>query len=134
MKPHPQVGKLPRSLFRGWVVALAVGILLGPGPTSAAHSETYTVTKTDDTNDGACDSDCSLREAIITANASPGSDSITLPSGTFVLTISGTHEDSAATGDLDITDSLTLLGAGTTHTIIDGGAIDRVVHVIGSTT
>jgi trimeric autotransporter adhesin len=35
-----------------------------------AEATTYTVTKVADTNDGACNSDCSLREAITAANAS----------------------------------------------------------------
>ena len=36
-------------------------LILGVGPAGAA---TFTVTKTDDTFDGTCDADCSLREAI----------------------------------------------------------------------
>ena len=32
-------------------------------------AETFTVTKTADTNDGICDTDCSFREAIAAANA-----------------------------------------------------------------
>ena len=34
----------------------------------------FTVTKTADTNDGVCDSDCSLREAVVRANADAGPD------------------------------------------------------------
>ena len=41
-----------------------------------AQAATFTVTKTADTNDGACDADCSLREAIIAANAAVGADVI----------------------------------------------------------
>ena len=36
----------------------------------------YVVTKTEDTNDGVCDADCSLREAFIAANNDPGTDTI----------------------------------------------------------
>ncbi len=43
---------------------------------SPAFAATYTVTKTADTNDGTCDSDCSLREAIVAANANAGADTI----------------------------------------------------------
>jgi CSLREA domain-containing protein len=39
-------------------------------------SHTFNVTKTADTNDGACNADCSLREAIIEADANPGADTI----------------------------------------------------------
>lgn len=88
----------------------------------------YTVTKTADTNDGICSaSDCSLREAVITANACPGHQTIHLPPAGYVLTIPGTGEDAAATGDLDITDDLSILG--TAAPSIDAGGIDRVFEV-----
>lgn len=44
--------------------------------TNSTFAATFLVTKTADTNDGVCDSDCSLREAIATANASPSNDVI----------------------------------------------------------
>jgi CSLREA domain-containing protein len=62
------------------------------------------VTKLADTNDGSCDADCSLCEAVIAANANPGADDIALPAGNYVLTIGGVGEDTGATGDLDLTD------------------------------
>src|SRR5262245_10412441 len=70
-------------------IALVVGFaLIGPGaPAALASPKTYAVTKTDDTADGACDSDCSLREAIIAANAHPGADTITLSAKSYTLTI-----------------------------------------------
>ena len=54
---------------------------------------------------------------------------IDLPIGNYTLSISGSGEDAAFTGDLDITDDLTITGAGWATTIIDGGGIDRVMHV-----
>ena len=68
------------------------------------------------------------------ANALPGADAIDVPAGTYTLSLSGTGEDAAATGDLDITDNLTLTGAGLATTIIDGGAIDRVFHILSGNT
>ena len=66
----------------------AVGLALRPAPVQALA---FTVTKTADTNDGSCDTaDCSLREAIIVANDSAGADTITVPSGTYTLTLTGT--------------------------------------------
>lgn len=84
---------------------------LGPGLPTPITS-TYTVTKIADTNDGSCDADCSLREAIAAANAvatdgmiefaSPLFDTpqtITLTMGELILenngsvTISGTGKD-----------------------------------------
>ena len=95
---------------------------------------TFSVTKTADTNDGACNADCSLREAIVAANAAAGADSITLPAGTYTLTIAntgGTNEDASAQGDLDVNDALTITGAGAATTIVQAGTtnsngIDKV--------
>jgi hypothetical protein len=71
---------------------------------------------------------CSLRAAVMEANAWPGADIIEVPSGNYVLTIVGREEDSAATGDIDNTGPLTINGAGEASTVIDGGAIDRALH------
>lgn len=83
------------------------------------------------------DGDCSLREAILSAdtntrldacNAGSGNDTIIVPSGTYTPTIDGTGEDNTLTGDLDINrnSGLTIQGAGVSSTIIDGGGIDRI--------
>ncbi|MCB0212192.1 MAG: CSLREA domain-containing protein [Anaerolineae bacterium] len=89
------------------------------------------VTKVEDTADGSCDvTDCSLREAIIAANSQPGHDLVTIPAGTYLLTIDGPDEDAAATGDLDITDDITISGAGADTTLIDGNQLDRVFHIV----
>jgi CSLREA domain-containing protein len=53
---------------------LALAFVAAPSFVSAA---TYTVSKTADTNDGTCDADCSLREAVVAANANAGADTIT---------------------------------------------------------
>ena len=105
------------------------GYSLPPTKNTEGLNSTFLVTKTQDTADGLCDDDCSLREAVIAANSSPGTDTILVPEGTYVLSIAGSNEDAARAGDLDITDSLILYGAGLTMTIIDGGEVDRVFHV-----
>ena len=93
-----------------------------------AHAATFTVTKTADTNDGACTpSDCSLREAIGAANSNRGADTVNLPGGTFTLTIPGTGEAANATGDLDVTGSLTLNGNGSA---VGGNDLDRVFDIL----
>lgn len=56
--------------------------------------------------------ECTLRAAIMQANQHPGRDVIVVPAGTYLLTIPGDGEDAARTGDLDITGSLVLQGAG----------------------
>jgi hypothetical protein len=84
--------------------ALCIGLLF----ISTAYAVTYSVTKEADTADGICDSDCSLREAVIAANANTGLDFIIVPEGLYILSLTGTHEDAAASGDLDITDQLVI--------------------------
>ncbi|MDO8616725.1 MAG: choice-of-anchor Q domain-containing protein [Dehalococcoidia bacterium] len=116
------------------LAALAVVAAIVPGGGRPAAAATFTVTKTADTADGACNADCSLREAIIAANASADADTISLPAGAYNLTRAGTNEDLAATGDLDIaggsaSGGLTINGDGAVTTIIDGGDLDRVFHV-----
>ena len=91
-----------------------------------------TVTRADDPEpDGCKPGDCSLREAIIASNASPAIDDVITfaVDGPFVLSWPGMGEQFAATGDLDIRDSVTIVGNGTESTIIDGGALDRVFDV-----
>ncbi|MEM7117926.1 MAG: NHL repeat-containing protein, partial [Chloroflexota bacterium] len=68
----------------------------------------------------------SLREAICAANNTGGSDDITLPAGTYTLTLAGLGDDVGFSGDLDITDNLTINGAEATTTIIDANQLDRV--------
>ena len=83
------------------------------------------------------DTKISLREAVIAANNTAGDDDITLMPGTYALTITGSGEDLAATGDLDIDGGakLTITGAGASSTKIDAtGLGDRVFHVEPSTT
>lgn len=93
-----------------------------------AMAATFSVTTTTDGGPG------SLRQAIIDANASPGADTVNVPAGNYVLTIAGSGEDAAATGDLDITDDLTIVGSGAATTVIDGNALDRVLHVLPDVT
>ncbi|MBL8055898.1 MAG: CSLREA domain-containing protein, partial [Anaerolineales bacterium] len=83
---------------------LAGALASAPAATAAA----YTVTKTTDTNDGVCDADCSLREAVAAANAAPNPDTITLPPGIYLIT--GI--------EISLTSPITLTGALSTTTII----------------
>ena len=91
--------------------------------------------------DGTCaasgNSGCTLRAAIMETNALTGADTITVPAGTYELTIEGVDEtcdpcdidgttgdyipvvsSDASKGDLDITDDVTITGAGSDQTII----------------
>lgn len=77
----------------------------------------------------AIDPGCSLRGAVTAANATVGVNAIVLPSSVCILTIWGTSDDLAATEDLDVTGSLTIVGTGATSTVIDGGGIDRAFGI-----
>lgn len=76
---------------------------------------------------------CTLRAAVMEANALGGNHTIMLPPGTYTLTISGSSENAATSGDLDITCNLSIIGGGAASTIIDGGGIDRVFEVHSGT-
>lgn len=116
-----------RLIFLMAAAALTVAAwpLLAARPSTAA---TFTVTRFDDpAPDGCAPGDCSLREAVIDANANPGTaDTISLGPGTYTLTRAGTGEDAASTGDLDVTTNINIVGAGAASTIIDGGLNDRI--------
>ncbi|HKE48826.1 MAG TPA: right-handed parallel beta-helix repeat-containing protein [Rhodanobacteraceae bacterium] len=121
----------PRSFASVALLALCV--------LSSAQASSFLADTTDDSvdanpGDGLCldaSGRCSLRAAIEEANALPGADSIQLLGGVYTLTIAGTGEDGGATGDLDITDDVTIEGAGADKTRVDGGALDRVFDLFG---
>ncbi len=85
------------------------------------------VTKTADTRDGACNADCSLREAIDAANAS--TSVVIVPAGTYAITRSGRNEDANATGDLDLLSSMGVYGAPNGATIVDAAGLDRAIDI-----
>ncbi len=60
-----------------------------------------------------------------------GGHTIKLRAGHYKLTIPGTREHDAATGDLNITNHVTIDGAGASITTIDGNHIDRVFETFG---
>lgn len=79
-------------------------------------------------NDG--NGNCSLRAAIMEANAlAPAASIIHLPIGTYTINLPGTHEDFAASGDLDILTNITIQGTDRTTTIIHGNQLDRVFDI-----
>ncbi len=80
-------------------------------PTAAS----FIVTKTADTNDGVCDADCSLREAITAANAAVSNDTITFAlNGAFTVT--------SSLPSIANNGTLTITGNGTANTIIQANA------------
>lgn len=127
---------------RALLMLLFTSILALSGrPVLAQDPNIFTVNRTEDYIDdapgnGLCDADpndkvlqCTLRAAIMEANALPGPQTIQVPSGGYRLTLAGKDENGSSTGDLDITSDLTILGRGPTQPIIDGGGLDRVFHI-----
>ncbi len=113
-----------------WIIAFSVALILlgsnlkAEAASSFAPAATIAVNSTTDViHSPGCATTgtgtCSLRDAIIFANTAPGS-TITIPAGTYTLTISsgGAAENAAASGDLDINASVTINGAGSGSTII----------------
>lgn len=114
-------------------------LLLGA---TAMQAATFTVNNPADANDaapgnGVCDAGggaCTLRAAISEANALAGADTIILPAGTYTTTLPGAGDNANATGDFDITEALTITGAGAGATFVEaaaapGTAGDRVFHI-----
>jgi hypothetical protein len=85
---------------------------------------------------GASGSDCTLRAAVMEANAHGGTDTIIVPANThIVLSLAGRGEDAAATGDLDINGPLVIstpFVPNIARTTIDANGIDRVFDVVGA--
>ncbi len=133
------------SIWYRLFALLTLGLLIS----SPSHALTFAVNSTSDAVDanpgnGACATStgaCTLRAAIQEANALAGADTITLQGTTYTLSITGTGENSAARGDLDVTGGgdLTINGVNPSSTrILAGGGgffsstpIDRVFHFIG---
>lgn len=76
---------------------------------ATTNAATLTVTKTADTNDGVCNSDCSLREAIAAANAN---DKIVFASPLFDGAQTINLSDAAGFGELFVNKSITISGKG----------------------
>lgn len=104
-------------------------------------STTINVNSTDDAVNFT-DGKCTLREAIIIANtdaalgsapgecpAGSGADTIILPAGTYTLTRSGPPDDNSYSGDLDITQTVTIQGHGPADTIIHQSVAERVLEI-----
>jgi len=114
------------TFAQSWHRLLAISALL-PTIGSAA---TFQVTRLDDPVPDTClPADCSLREAVLAANALPGRDIIRLGPGIHRLEQPGIDEDAGLTGDIDITDDLDLLGEGSELSAIDPNRLDYALDV-----
>lgn len=114
----------------GLVAGLLLASLAGPYPGADAAATKLVVTKlTDDAPNGCKKNDCSLREAILRANATKEVETIVLLGGTHDLTIAGEDENGSLTGDLDILRPVKIRGKPGTS-VIRQTTTDRVLHVL----
>jgi len=113
-----------------WTALIGVGVAVAPWPASAGAA-TFDVTLTGDPVPNGCSvGGCSLREAVIAANARPGPDSVSLAGGrTYPLALGGTGEDAGLTGDLDVTGPATITRRGRGQATIDAARIDRALDL-----
>ncbi len=102
---------------------IVLNLILAVALSQAVFGAVYTVTKIADTNDGTCDSDCSLREAVAAANGTADNDTIIFASlfnTPQTITLGGT--------DLIINNNGTLLifGPGADKLTVSGNNLSRV--------
>ena len=122
-------------------LSLRTGILLAALLALAAASAApaaviHVTTHRDELNS---DGDCSLREAVRSANLDNSVDACTkgndkdwilLGAGRYEFRAALSGEDDAAVkGDLDLTGTVGVRGAGRTRTIVDANDVDRIFHV-----
>src|SRR5438045_4206977 len=136
-----------------WLVSLGiafVAVFASLSPAQSAPADlTFAVNDPNDSidnniGDGLClatNNKCTLRAAVQEANVQYAAHSgslytITVPGGTIIsgprlyhLTLTGSGEDNAATGDLDIKASLLIVGTGAGALVSASGLGDRVFHV-----
>jgi CSLREA domain-containing protein len=119
-------------LGRPGLVVLRRGQVV-PAFVMLAPASTYAVNHAGDTDDAApgdnncadAGGNCSLRAAVQEANAHTGADMITFAAGLNGTPIQLTQvgdDNNAGNGDLDINDSLTIVGNGAANTILQGSA------------
>ncbi|MEP7358205.1 MAG: choice-of-anchor Q domain-containing protein, partial [Anaerolineales bacterium] len=78
---------------------------------------------------------CTLRAAIMQADRYlPGGVTIHVPAGVYTLTIPPAGPNDILTGDFNITNTLTIIGAGAATSLIDANGLDRVFSVGGGVT
>jgi CSLREA domain-containing protein len=119
--------KMKNKFLIMFAAAIVVTITVG-----VASAATYTVTKIADTNDGVCDSDCSLREAVALANASVDNDTIQFDFPLFnspqTIVLSGGEIVVANNG------TLTISGPGADRLTLDGNQASRILTIGTSAT
>lgn len=139
---------MPKNIRIAFVFAGALGLIILSISLASPHARSataapsiFTVNNSSDlidnnVGDGLCDAgsgNCTLRAAIMQANALTNT-TIILPAGVYTLTLIGSGEDNAVSGDLDLTANLIISGTSAATTFIQGGPgwNDRLVHVLNN--
>lgn len=93
----------------------------------SASAANFVVTKTADTNDGVCDADCSLREAVGAANTAAGDDTINFDPTVF----SFARTITLSAGELNVVNngSLTVNGPALSVLHLRGNSSRRIFFV-----
>ena len=124
----PPVSRIALGLAALLSLSAAAGV-------SSAANITVDTTADDITANG----NCTLREAIQSANtdsavdtctAGSGLDTILLSGLTYTITLSGAGDDNLS-GDFDIGADVDILGTGADLTIVDASALDRAFDFVG---
>ncbi len=124
------------SFFRAYRILLVAGFLAGALVHLPVEAALIVVDTADDTLAGTCayfpgtNDNCSLRQAITLANETTTEDTINMPPGQYILTLTGAGENGNLTGDLDVREDLVIVGAGAGLTEINGFNSDRVFDVL----
>ncbi len=115
-----------RQSLRRLVVLLGASMIFSFAAAVTVQAATFTVTKVANTNDGVCDADCSLREAITRASAEQTSDVINFAPALFTMpqTMFVTEFFLVNTG----TGALTIDGPGA-HLLTLRSTSNRVINV-----
>jgi CSLREA domain-containing protein len=117
--------------LRRWVVAGAI-VFLGCSLVPTLSAETYFADRFDDDNGACTPGDCTLREAILAAEANPGPDTILVADGHHRLSIPPAGGGDPATGVLEILSHDVEIRA-ENWAIVDAQGIDRVFRFLHST-
>lgn len=143
---RPRTDRRPiRSPWSTFLVAIGVAVGLMLVLALPAGAAVFTVNDTTDapnSTSAVCDTgnhstrnpDCTLRGAVQAADAVGGSSTITVPAGTYALTMKPAGTDDVTSGDLNVSAAITIQGSGASGTIIDGGGsasttTDRVFNI-----
>lgn len=117
---------LTRSLF-------ALGFTLAALSSGAQYTVNSTVDAVDAApGDGVCADaagNCTLRAAVMEANASAGANTVFVPIGEYTFTLAANNSIVADGGDLDITSEITITGEDARLTIVNADSLDRLFDV-----